>query len=201
MSTQALPRYAGLATRAVAFVMDAAIVNGIALVVVGSVSLALSIFGASLGDLPKTLNLVLGVGGWITLNVFYFVGSWSLTGQTAGMRVMSIRVERGKGGRLPVWRGLVRLVGIVLAAIPLFAGYLMILVSDRRRGLQDWLAGSVVVFAYDQDVWGGPLRRRMARERQRLEAGEARDGERRRRLLPSPPEKGHGPPGNRFAAR
>jgi uncharacterized RDD family membrane protein YckC len=101
---------------------------------------------------------------------------------------MSIRVERGKGGRLPVWRGLVRLVGIVLAAIPLFAGYLMILVSDRRRGLQDWLAGSVVVFAYDQDVWGGPLRRRLARERQRLETGEGRDRERRRRLLPSPPE-------------
>jgi uncharacterized RDD family membrane protein YckC len=171
----------------VAFVIDAAIVNGIALVVVGSVSLALSVFGASLDDLPNTLKVVLGVGGWILLNALYFVGSWTLTGQTAGMRAMSIRVERRNGGRLPVWRGLLRLVGIVLAAIPLFAGYLMILVTDRRRGLQDWLAGSVVVFAYDQDVWGGPLRRRLARERKRLETGES-VGERRRRLPPSSPQ-------------
>jgi hypothetical protein len=120
---------------------------------------------------------VFGVGGWIALNLVYFVGSWTLTGQTAGMRVMTIRVERSKGGRLSVWRAAVRVVGLVLAAIPLFAGYLVILVNDRRRGLQDWLAGSVVVFDYERDVpWGGPLQQRMARERQRL-ADEARDGD------------------------
>jgi uncharacterized RDD family membrane protein YckC len=39
-----------------------------------------------------------------------------------------------------------RFVGMIIAAIPLFAGYLMILVDDRRRGLHDRLAGTVVVF-------------------------------------------------------
>jgi hypothetical protein len=33
----------------------------------------------------------------------------------------------------------------VLAALPLFAGYLMILVDDRRRGLQDRMARTVVI--------------------------------------------------------
>jgi uncharacterized RDD family membrane protein YckC len=181
MSAHALPRYAGIVTRAAAFVIDAALVNLIALVIAGSMALALSIFGSSLDDLPSALKIVFGVGGWVALNLLYFVGAWTLTGQTAGMRLMSIRVQRGDGRRLSVWRAAVRLVGIVLAAIPLFAGYLMILFNDRRRGFQDWLAGSVVVFDYEQGVpWGGPLGQRMSRERQRLASST--------REMGSPPE-------------
>jgi uncharacterized RDD family membrane protein YckC len=36
---------------------------------------------------------------------------------------------------------------MILAAIPFFAGYLLILVDDRRRGLQDTLAGTTVIYA------------------------------------------------------
>jgi uncharacterized RDD family membrane protein YckC len=174
MSVQPPLRYAGLVTRLVAFVIDALIVTVIALAVTGSVSLVLSIFGSSIGDLPSWVKIVFGAGGWIVLNVVYFVGSWTLTGQTAGMRVMSIRVAGKDGGRLSIWRAVVRAAGMVLAAIPLFAGYLLILVNDRRRGLQDLLAGSVVVFRSEQDTeWGGPLQRGLRRERAQLSAGPA----------------------------
>jgi uncharacterized RDD family membrane protein YckC len=173
VNAQPLPRYAGLVTRTAAFVIDAAIVNGVALIVAGSLSLALSIFGASLDDLPSAVKIVFGVGGWIALNLVYFVGSWTLTGQSAGMRVMSIRVERVDGGRLSVLRAAIRVIGLVLAAIPLFAGYLVILVNDRRRGLQDWLADSVVVFDYERDgPWGGLWQRRLASERHVLAGAE-----------------------------
>ena len=58
-----------------------------------------------------------------------------------------------------------------LAAIPLFAGYVPILFSDRRRGFQDWLARTVVVFDTEQKVvWGTPLQREVALERQRLQS-------------------------------
>jgi uncharacterized RDD family membrane protein YckC len=168
------PRYAGLVTRAVAFLIDAAIVNGVALAAVGAAELCLSMFGTSLGDLPTAVKIVFGAGGWIALNLLYFVGSWTITGQTAGNRVMSIRVEATDGALLSIWRAIIRLVGVVLAAIPLFAGFLPILVSDRRRGLQDWLAGSVVVFRSNRDVvWGGPLKRRMTLERKQLSAGDS----------------------------
>jgi uncharacterized RDD family membrane protein YckC len=40
----------------------------------------------------------------------------------------------------------VRLVGLVLAVIPLFAGFLPILFDRRRRGIADMLAGTVVVY-------------------------------------------------------
>jgi uncharacterized RDD family membrane protein YckC len=153
LNVSAGPRYAGLVTRFVAFVADAAIVNAVAFAVVGAVSLALSIFGKSISDLPDALTVIFGIGGWVVLNLVYFVGSWTLTGQTVGMRVMKIRVQRRRGaGRLSVWRGAIRLAGMVLAAIPLFLGYLPILIDDRRRGFQDWLAGTVVVFDDDQQV-------------------------------------------------
>ena len=44
-------------------------------------------------------------------------------------------------------RSLLRLVGMLLAALPLFAGFLLVLVDDRRRGLQDMVARTVVVYA------------------------------------------------------
>jgi uncharacterized RDD family membrane protein YckC len=188
MSVQPTMRYPGLVTRLVAFVIDAAIVTVVALAVTGSVSLVLSIFGSSIGDLPAWIKVALGAGGWIVLNIVYFAGSWMLTGQTAGMRVLSIRVTKKDGGRLSIWRGAARVIGMILAAIPFFAGYLLILVDDRRRGLQDLLAGSVVVFSYDQDAeWGGRLRRRLARERAALSTGRRLPDEPRPPMLPSPP--------------
>jgi uncharacterized RDD family membrane protein YckC len=188
MSAQPPISYAGLVTRAAGFVIDAAIVNGIALATVGGTDLALSIFGSSIGDLPKAIKIVFGAGGWIMLNAVYFVGAWTLTGQTAGMRVMSVRVTGKNGDRLSIWRGAMRLVGLVLAAIPLFTGYLLILVNDRRRGLHDLLAGSVVIFSYDEDLeWGGPLHSRLTRERATLTPGHRSRDERQRPLLPGPP--------------
>lgn len=151
MPPAALPVYAGLATRAVAFLIDAAIVNAVAFGIAASASLALSIFGVSLDELPTGLSVAVGAGGWILLNLAYFIGSWTLAGQTTGMRLMSIRVERTNGGPLSFRRSVQRLIGAVIAAIPLFAGYLLILVDDRRKGLHDRLAGTVVVFLTEQE--------------------------------------------------
>jgi uncharacterized RDD family membrane protein YckC len=151
MSVATSPSYAGLVTRGVAFVIDAAIINAIAFAVGASASLALSTFGVSLDELPTGVSLAVGAGGWLVLNVAYFAGSWALTGQTRGMRLMAIRVERTHGEALSFRRGLRRLVGMVIAALPLFAGYLLILVDDRRRGLHDRLAGTVVVFLTEEE--------------------------------------------------
>jgi uncharacterized RDD family membrane protein YckC len=151
MGPAAPPVYAGLATRGVAFVIDAAIVNTVAFVIAASASLALSIFGVSLDELPTAVSLGVGAAGWIVLNLVYFIGSWTLTGQTRGMRLMSIRVERTNGDPLSFRRAVRRLIASVLAALPLFAGYLLILVDDRRRGLNDRLAGTLVVFLTEED--------------------------------------------------
>jgi len=49
-----------------------------------------------------------------------------------------------------VGRAIVRTVGLALAIIPLFAGFIPALFDGRRRALPDYLAGTVVL--YDDTV-------------------------------------------------
>jgi uncharacterized RDD family membrane protein YckC len=138
------PVYAGLVTRALAFAVDAAIVDLAGALVGVVVGLALSIL-----NIPNEVDkALLAVGGalFVVWSIAYFVVFWSTTGQTPGNRLMRIRVRQsGIDAPLrPRW-ALVRLVGLFLAALPLLLGFLPILLNDRRRGLQDFLGRSVVV--------------------------------------------------------
>jgi uncharacterized RDD family membrane protein YckC len=137
--------YQGLVTRAIAFAVDAAIINLIALLVGVGVGLALSIL--SISDTAETVLLACGAGAFAVWTVGYFAVFWSTTGQTPGNRLMRIRVCTDDGTVLSLRRSLVRFAALVLAALPLFAGFLPVLVDDRRRGLHDMLAGTVVVGA------------------------------------------------------
>jgi uncharacterized RDD family membrane protein YckC len=139
----AAPDYAGLATRAIAFVIDAALILVVELLV--SVS-GVVIVGVL--KLPHAINAILAIlGGCLAIawSVGYFVAFWSATGQTPGSRVMQIRVLADSGNLLRPRRAVVRCIGLLLAALPLFAGYVPILFDRRRRGFQDWLARTVVV--------------------------------------------------------
>jgi uncharacterized RDD family membrane protein YckC len=62
------------------------------------------------------------------------------------MRLFRLRL-RGPGGNAPsIGRSLARMVGLVLAIVPLFIGFIPVLFTERRRGLADYLAGTVVVY-------------------------------------------------------
>lgn len=144
--TPAATAYAGIVTRAVAFAADVAIVYAILLaigVVVGLIIGAFSNF-----NLDGNLETILGAAAvWFLTLGIYLVAFWSLTEQTPGMRALGIEVTTCDGERLRLRRSLLRLVGMVLAALPLFAGYFLILLRDDRRGLHDLLARSVVRYA------------------------------------------------------
>lgn len=151
--------YQGLVTRGIAFVIDAAVVNVVAVVVAAAVALI-----ASALSLPDSLDKALvAVGAWLFVlwSAGYFVIFWSSTGQTPGNRLMQIRVVRAKdGATLRPWRALLRLFGLTLAALPLFLGFLPILLNERRRGLQDVIGGSVVIGVAEAPTPGLPQRER-----------------------------------------
>jgi uncharacterized RDD family membrane protein YckC len=143
LGAPAAPTYPGLITRAIAFVIDAALILAVELLV--SVS-GVVIVGVL--HLPQTIDAILVVlGGCLAIlwSAGYFVAFWSATGQTPGSRVMQIRVLAEGGNLLRPGRALLRCVGLLLAALPLFAGFVPILFDRRRRGFQDWLAHTVVV--------------------------------------------------------
>src|SRR5580693_7643174 len=138
-------RYAGLATRVVSFLVDAALITVVDVVVGVGAALILSVL-----HIPhelRTILAVIGAAAFVLGSILYFVIFWSTTGQTPGARVMQIRVTSADAARVkPRW-AVARCIGVVLAALPLFAGFVPILFDSRRRGFQDWLARTTVVEA------------------------------------------------------
>jgi uncharacterized RDD family membrane protein YckC len=136
---------AGLVTRALAVAIDAGILNGAFIVVSGVVALTASRIFDDSGHI-STEGVVLGAVGWIIAWSFYLLFFWSLSGQTPGMRFLAITLDARGSPRIGLRRSVRRLVGVALAIIPLGAGFLPILFSERRRGFQDRFADTDVVY-------------------------------------------------------
>ena len=129
--------HAGVASRTVALGVDAALAHAVYLVGVGGVALIASMAG---GLRPAWLAVSLAAAAWAVIVGAYFVGFWALLGQTPGMRLLGIRLNRPVG----TGRALVRFVALLLAIAPFFLGFLSVPFDRRRRGLPDFVAGTAV---------------------------------------------------------
>jgi len=154
MAATAAPRdlthsTAGVATRGLALAIDAALANLLVLVLAALIGLV----GSLVGELrPKWLVALLAAVGWSLVVGGYFALFWAATGQTPGMRLMRLRVVTYGGAEIHLARALIRLGGLVLSIIPLFAGFIPVLFDERRRALHDLIARTLVV-----RVPAGPL--------------------------------------------
>jgi uncharacterized RDD family membrane protein YckC len=97
-------------------------------------------------DVFTPLGVIAAAPTWMLATGAYFVLSWTLAGQTVGMRVLALQVigpdERPPSAR----RALARLLSALIGALPLFAGYLLVLVDRRRLAFHDRVAGTRVVY-------------------------------------------------------
>jgi uncharacterized RDD family membrane protein YckC len=141
----------GFATRGVALTLDALLAQLVYLIGAAMVALIVSLVGEIH---PSWIEGALAAAGWIVVQVAYFAGSWAAAGRTPGMHLLGLRVQ-GPNGRKPgLLRSVVRLAGLWLAIALAFLGFLPVLVDDRRRALQDFLASTEVV--YDERTTGTP---------------------------------------------
>ena len=136
--------YAGLVTRAIALLVDALVINVIAVVTGAVLALIGSLLGV--GDLGVAAALT---GGflWLGWTGLYFIVFWITTGQTPGARLLGIRVVSASPRPLGIVRASLRFVVMMLALIPLGAGFLTVLFDDRRRGPHDMVADTVARWA------------------------------------------------------
>ena len=153
-------RYVGLITRLLGFAVDVVIINLVAAFSWAVVALTMSAL-----NVPDSVDAVI-VGIMAILYLIwaggYFVAFWSGTGQTPGARALEFRVVDADNGKpIKLGRALARLAGMVLGAIPFFAGYILGLFNERCRCLLDVFGDTVVI---DAPVYTVADRRRMARE-------------------------------------
>lgn len=139
----ARPGFGGFVSRGVALVVDGLLAQLVFVVAGASIGLVLGLAG---GLRPGWLDGALFGGGWLIVVGAYFTAFWTATGETPGMGLMRVHVVAPSGESPSLLRSLVRFVGLVLAIIPLGAGFLPALVDSRRRALPDYLAGTTVVY-------------------------------------------------------
>jgi uncharacterized RDD family membrane protein YckC len=87
------------------------------------------------------LLLLMLVLAWL-----YYAGLESSAWQgTVGKRIVRIVVTDQYGRRIHFGRATGRFFGKIVSALALFVGYLMVIFTERRQGLHDLMAGTLVV--------------------------------------------------------
>jgi uncharacterized RDD family membrane protein YckC len=154
-------QYAGFASRLVAFVLDTVIVSLTIVLTSWLIAQVLLYFARiDIRACPPVTEIRLvpiacNVVAWglrifaIVFPFLYLLVFWMLSGQTVGHYALGLRVVRMKGGRITLAGGIFRIIGYLLSFLTLGLGFLLILASDRRRGMHDWMAGTCVIYAWE----------------------------------------------------
>ncbi len=173
-------RPAGFVSRLIAITIDIAIL--VAVITIITVVGQFLVDALGLGQATKRFTALLTAGFGVVLWIAYFVGLVAAGGQTIGKRVMGLRVVRTDGSRVTGRKSFKRFVGYIVS-LPLFWGFLVVLVDNRRQAFQDHFADTFVIYFMPAEGDAGPLeahlqavllkrRTRLATERAAIEAQE-----------------------------
>lgn len=136
--------YAGFWRRVAAALIDGILVSAVAFV-------AGMIWGPAVGDSSGSillLQLIILVGYYV-----YFAAMESSSYQaTVGKIALGIQVTDLNGNRVSFGRALGRNVAKILSSLILLIGYIMAAFTERKQGLHDMIAGTLVVKRGEQPV-------------------------------------------------
>ena len=138
--------YKGALARLLAFVIDF-----IALIIIAA------ILTATLGDESTVATYLSLAAGFI-----YFVGFWSWRGQTPGKMVIRAKIVKSDGSTIGFGNAILRYLfylipsfapilffaGLAVSLLPLpvaIVGLIIIVMSSRKQGLHDMIAGTYVI--------------------------------------------------------
>jgi uncharacterized RDD family membrane protein YckC len=88
----------------------------------------------------------------ITLSVwefFYYAYQWAVSGKTLGMAIFGLQVVNARGGPITARQAILRTLGLGLCLLTLGIGFLGIIFQRERRALNDFIAGTAVVYDWD----------------------------------------------------
>jgi uncharacterized RDD family membrane protein YckC len=131
--------YGGFWIRVVAYIID-----GILLTIVCGVVdrlLGINILATDWDHYDPLANVISLVIGWL----YFALLESSERGATVGKMVMGLRVVTSDGQRLSFMNATGRYFAKILSAIILCIGFIMVAFTDKKRGLHDIIAGTLVI--------------------------------------------------------
>lgn len=132
---------AGLVSRSVASVIDAAVVAAALTTLYAAIAAALFVWNPRGFDLPSWSGVVSLTSAWVVAIVYLTVGWWT-AGRTCGCAVMGLRVVDRRGRGLKFVPALLR--AVVCTFFPL--GLVWCAVDVRARAVHDLAVRSRVVY-------------------------------------------------------
>ena len=112
----------------------ASIVDGIIIGILVNLPIALLVDDLGLAFLLQT-----------AAGAVYTIGFWIAKGATPGKMAMSMQIVMADGRPLRGGAAVIRYIGYMVNVLTLGIGYLMIAFTPKKRGLHDYIAGTVVV--------------------------------------------------------
>lgn len=145
--------YAGFWQRVIAFLIDGVIVNAAVLAVgfVAATLLRITLNPVAGGDPSSAMSLVSGLSALIyvlalVLPWLYFALMESSSRQaTLGKSALGLIVTDENGGRVSFGRATGRFFGKFVSSLILYIGFLMVAFTDKKQGLHDIMAGTLVI--------------------------------------------------------
>jgi uncharacterized RDD family membrane protein YckC len=146
-SVTAQGHYAGSVSRFLAFALDLALSTAVFTLALAGISYVVQIVTGNQVSWNRQNIVVIVL--FVAWEFFYFGYSWAMSGRTAGMALLGVRVVRADGQAVDPRHGVLRALVFPLSFLLLGLGFLGILVQRERRALHDLIAGTAVVYSWD----------------------------------------------------
>ena len=139
--------YAGAVSRLVAYAADVGASWGLYLVGTALLNFAVKLVSDHSYSLTNH-QLAAGIVFFVWEFV-YFSYQWAVSGKTLGMAIFGVQVVTREGGPISPGQAALRTVGLGLTLLTLGIGFLGIVFQRERRALDDFVAGTAVVYSWD----------------------------------------------------
>jgi len=150
---------AGFFSRLVAFIVDLILLTLVMLIAGSVIGIIFNFFRLDqiLGYLTASMpgvqtsfqKLVVLVSPFLfLLMILYFAFFWTFFGFTPGKALLGLKIVRRDGQSLSFGRAILRFLCYWVSAIPLFLGFIWILVDKRHEGWHDKIARTNVIYAW-----------------------------------------------------
>lgn len=77
--------------------------------------------------------------------IMYYIGFWAWMGATPGKMIAGVKIVATDGSSIGVGRAILRYIGYIASGIILGLGFLMIAWDEKKQGLHDKIANTLVI--------------------------------------------------------